>query len=53
MFGIGHDESYFDDHSVGENGVQGTFGVARSLINVDGFAELDTFGVDGIVVILF
>jgi hypothetical protein len=49
-FELGHDESYFVDHSVGANGVQGTLGVGISLINV---VEFDTFGVDGIVVILF
>ena len=30
--GRGHDDSYFDDQSGGENGVQGTFGVVTSLI---------------------
>ena len=32
---IGHDESYFDDHSVCANGVHGIFGVGRSVIGTD------------------
>ncbi len=39
----GHDESYFDGHSVGENVVQGIFGVVKSFIGTD---ELFTFDVD-------
>ncbi len=47
----GHADSYFEGHSGGENGVQGTFGVGRSLILVDEPVKFEA--VDGIVVILF
>jgi len=51
IFVNGHDESYFDGHSVDENVVQGIFGVDKSFIGID---ELLTFGVDGTVdVVLF
>ncbi len=48
----GHDESYFDGHSVGENVDQGIFEAVKSFIGVD---ELLTIGVGGaiVVVVLF
>jgi hypothetical protein len=47
----GHVDSYFDDHSGGENGVQETLGVVISLIIVDVFVKFET--VDGVIGILF
>ncbi len=47
----GHVDSYFDDHSGGENGVQETLGVVISLIIVDVFVKFET--VDGVIDILF
>jgi len=49
IFVNGHDESYFVDHSVGENGVHGIFGVDKSFIGID---ELLTFDVNGTVVVV-
>jgi len=48
IFVNGHDESYFDDHSVGANGVHEIFGVDKSFIGID---ELFTIVVDGTGVI--
>ena len=46
---IGHDGSYFEGHPLGEKGVQGTMGVAISLIVDDALSWLTTFGVEGTV----